>query len=126
MVCKVRGVMNWVAPAVITTCTERSCFVNLLAISAALYAAIEAVTPRMMFMGAVSFHILNLFSDLFQLGFALDDQPGDLGVVCFCAEGIQLTTDFLADELERSPDGLLLVGRLAKLIKVRFEPVHFL
>src|SRR5260370_20051441 len=27
-VCKVSGVTNWVAPAVITTCTERSCFVN--------------------------------------------------------------------------------------------------
>src|SRR5271165_3577570 len=46
MSAKVSGVTNWVAPAVITTCTERSCFFNLLAISAALYAAIEAVTPR--------------------------------------------------------------------------------
>ena len=45
MSAKVSGVTNWIAPAVITTCTERSCFVNLLAISAALYAAIEAVTP---------------------------------------------------------------------------------
>jgi hypothetical protein len=53
MSAKVSGVTNWVAPAVITTCTERSCFVNLLAISAALYAEIEAVTPRMMFMRAV-------------------------------------------------------------------------
>ena len=82
MSAKVSGVTNWVAPAVITTCTERSCFVNLLAISAALYAAIEAVTPRMMFMRAVSFHILD-FADLFQLGFALDDNLEDLGVVCF-------------------------------------------
>ena len=99
-VCKVSGVTNWVAPAVITTCTERSCFVNLLAISAALYAAIEAVTPRMMFMRAVSFHILD-FADLFQLGFALDDNLGDLGVVCFSAERIQLAAEFLADELKR-------------------------
>ena len=64
--------------------------VSLLAISAALYAAIEAVTPRMIFMGADSFHVLDLFSDLFQFGFALDDELGDLGVVCFGAESIQL------------------------------------
>ena len=60
-------------------------------------------------MGAVSFHILNLFSDLFQLGFALDGNLGDLGVVCFSAERIQLAAEFLADELKRSPDGQLLV-----------------
>src|ERR1700693_2146327 len=127
-----------------TTCTERSCFVNLLAISAALYAAIEAVTPRMMFMGAVgrlesgaliratfgpvpstirsrhastqnpnlSFYILDLFADLFQLGFALDNNLGNLGVVCFGAECIQLAAQFLADELKRTPDGVLLVGCL--------------
>ena len=35
-----------------------------------------------------SFHILDLFADLFQLGLAVDDNPGDLGVVCFCAEGV--------------------------------------
>jgi hypothetical protein len=63
----------------------------------------------MMFMGAVSFYILDLFADLFQLGFALDNNLGDLGVVCFGAECIQLPAEFLADELQRSPDGLLLV-----------------
>jgi hypothetical protein len=100
MSAKVSGVTNWVAPAVITTCTERSCFVNLLAISAALYAAIEAVTPRMMFMRAV--FIPHSGSRIFfQLGFALDDNLGDLGVVCFSAERIQLAAEFLADELKR-------------------------
>ena len=52
-------------------------------------------------MGAVSFYILDLFADLFQLGFALDDNLGDLGVVCFSAERIQLAAEFLADELKR-------------------------
>ena len=85
---------------------------QLLAISAALHAAIEAVTLRMMFMRAVSFRILDLFADLFQLGFALDDNLGDLGVVCFSAERIQLAAEFLADELKRSP---LLHARCALL-----------
>jgi hypothetical protein len=77
-------------------------------------------------MGEGSFHVLDLFSDLFQFGFALDDELGDLGVVCFGAEGIKLATDFLADELKGSPNGLLLVGRLEELIQVRLEPAHFL
>ena len=63
-------------------------------------------------MRAVSFHILDLFADLFQLGFALDDNLGDLGVVCFSAEPIQLAAEFLADELKRSP---LLHARCALL-----------
>ena len=58
-------------------------------------------------MRAVSFHILDLFADLSQLGFPLDDNLGDLGVVCFSAERIQLAAEFPADELKRSPDGRL-------------------
>ena len=77
-------------------------------------------------MRAVSFHILDLFADLFQLGFALDDNLGDLGVVCFSAERIQLAAEFLADELKRSPDGQLLVCRFEGLIQMRFEPAQFL
>src|ERR1700740_1192495 len=84
-VCKGRGVMNCVAPAVITTCTSRSCLVNLLAMSAALYAAIEAVIPSTMFIGP-SFNILDLLADLFQFGFAVNDNLRDFGVVRFCAE----------------------------------------
>jgi hypothetical protein len=47
------------------------------------------------------FHSTFWFADLFQLGFALDDNLGDLGVVCFSAERIQLAAEFLADELKR-------------------------
>jgi hypothetical protein len=74
----------------------------------------------MIFLRAVSFHILD-FADLFQLGFALDDNLGDLDVVCFSAERIQLAAEFLADDLKRSPDGRLLVCRFEELIQMRFR-----
>src|SRR5262249_5563983 len=64
----------------------------------------------------LSFHILDLFADLFQLGLAVDDNAGDLSVVCFCAKRIQFPANLLADELERSPDGLRLVGSLDELV----------
>ena len=70
--------------------------------------AIQAVAPQPE-NPSLSFYILDLFANLFQLGFALDDNLGDLGVVCFSAERIQLAAEFLADELKRSPDGQLLV-----------------
>jgi hypothetical protein len=41
--------MNRCASAVITTCTLHFCFVNRLAKSAALCAAMEPVTPKIMF-----------------------------------------------------------------------------
>ena len=69
-----RGVSVKVAPGVITTCTEWSCLVNLLAISATLYAAMEAVTPSMMFMGAVSFDILDLLPNSLELRLHFHDR----------------------------------------------------
>src|SRR3974377_636712 len=49
-VLKGRAVMNRSASAVMTTCTSKPCLVSWLARSAALCAAIEPGTPRMMFL----------------------------------------------------------------------------
>src|ERR1700745_442494 len=104
-----------------TTCTSRSCLVNLLAMSAALYAAIEAVIPSTMFIGP-SFNILDLLADLFQFGFAVNDNLRDFGVVRFCAECVQLAADLLADEFERASDRFFFIARFYELIQMRFKP----
>ena len=49
------GVMNRSASAVITTCTSQPCLVSRLARSAALWAAIEPVTPKNNVLSALMF-----------------------------------------------------------------------
>src|SRR5438270_12235419 len=64
----------------------------------------------------------DLLADFFQLRFAGNHMLGDAGVVRFGAKGIQLTKNFLGNELEGAADRLVLTQVMSELGEVALEP----
>ena len=69
--------------------------------------------------------VQDLFTDFLELGFAGDNVLRNTGIIRFRAERVQLTKNFLGDELEGAPDRLVLAEMMSELGQVAFEPREF-
>src|SRR5882724_9626536 len=66
--------------------------------------------------------ILRLFAEFFQFGFERDYLPRDQAVICFRADGINLSVHFLREKVQHAPHRFPGFPAVIELLKMALQP----